>query len=90
MPFEDGLKIEVAAGIVARDQISKFFVQFAMSVRMNRQAARAVTAAYVDGLAGAVALAIQGRHGSKRDIVETTVRQLREAIERDLKHLREI
>jgi len=42
-----------------------------------------VTAAYVDGLAGAMALVIAGSHGSKEDIINATVTKLREAVDRE-------
>ncbi len=83
-----GLRIETAAGVTARDMISKHLAAFQFAIRTDRHAARATTAAYVDGLAGAAALAIQGRHGSRDEVVEATVKQLREAIDRDLQHLR--
>lgn len=86
----DGLKIEAAAGVLARDQVTKHFEQFSYAIVRDRLASQGVVAAYVDALAGALALTIQGRHGSKNDVIEATVKKLRESIERDLKHLKVI
>jgi len=61
---------------------------FAFTIRTNRRAGQSVTAAYVDGLAGAMALVIAGSHGSKEDIINATVTKLREAVDRDLRHLK--
>jgi len=83
----DGLSIETAAGVVARDMIRQYMEQFAFRVRRSRPASQQVVAAYVDGLAGAVALTIAGGHGSKEDVVNATIAKLRESIDRDLTHL---
>ncbi len=84
----DGLTIETAAGVVARDMIRQYMENFAFRVRRNRAASQQVVAAYVDGLAGAVALTIAGGHGSKDDVVNATIAKLREAIDRDLAYLK--
>ena len=83
-----GLKIQTAAGVMARHWVGQFFSQFGIVIRYDRHAARTVIAAFVDALAGAAAYAIQGRHGTEEEITEATVNQLRDAIKRDLKHLR--
>lgn len=86
--MNNGMRIEVAAGVVARDWVLKFFGTFGQSIVAERRSSQVVVAAFVDGLAGSVALSIQGRHGSKAEIIELTVTQFREAVERDLKHLK--
>ena len=83
----DGLKIETAAAFTLRDAIRQHGSRFALTIRTDRTAGQAVVAAYIDGLAGAVALTIASGHGSKDDIVNATVTKLREAVDRDLKVL---
>jgi hypothetical protein len=85
---EDGLKIETAAGVTARDAIRQHMQSFALTIRTNRLSGQAVVAAYVDGLAGAVALTIAGGHGSKDDVIDATIAKLREAVDRDLRYLK--
>jgi hypothetical protein len=85
--MDDGLKIEPAAGITLRDLIRQHMQSFALVVRTSRHASKAVVAAYIDGLAGAMALTIAGKHGSKDDVINATVTKLREAVDRDLRHL---
>lgn len=84
-----GLRIETAAGVTARDLVTQHLAAFQWAIRNDRLSAQATVAAYVDGLAGATALAIAGRHGSRDDVIEATIKQLREAISRDLKHLKQ-
>lgn len=83
----DGLRIESAAGITLRDAIRNHMQIFAMVVRTDRRCGQDVVAAYVDGLAGAMALTIVGGHGSTGEIVNATVKKLREAVDRDLQYL---
>lgn len=85
--MDDGLKIEHAAGIMARDAIRKYMEHFALVIRTNRRASKDAVAAYVDGLAGTMALTIAGGYGSKDDVVNATIAKLREAVDRDLTHL---
>lgn len=85
--IEDGLKIETAAGFTLRDTIRHHMQSFGLTIRTSRPAGQAVVAAYVDGLAGAMALTIMGSHGSKDEVVNATVAKLREAVDRDLRHL---
>ena len=85
--MQDGLKIETAAGVTLRDMIRQHMQSFYFVLRANRPSCQAVTAAYIDGLAGAMALTIAGDHGSKEDVVNATVTKLREAVDRDLRHL---
>ncbi len=84
----DGLKIETAAAFTLRDSIRQHMQSFYFAIRESRPSGQAVVAAYIDGLAGAVALTIVGSHGSKDDIVNATVTKLREAVDRDLRHLK--
>ena len=85
--MDDGLKLEAAASVILRDAISRHMATFALAIRTNRRTGKDVIAAYIDGLAGAVALTIAGQHGSKDDVINATVTKLREAIDRDLRHL---
>jgi hypothetical protein len=83
-----GLRIESAASVTARDMITKHIGVFMHVIRGDRAAGPSTAAAYVDGLAGVVALMIAGRHGSQEEVTEVTILQLRDAIKRDLQHLR--
>lgn len=83
-----GLRIESAASITARDMIAKHIGQFQYAIRGDHAANRATVAAYLDGLAAVLALTIAGKHGSREEVIEANVKQLREAVDRDLKHLR--
>jgi len=88
--MKNGLSIESAASVALRDIIQNHMQNFALVIRTDKAASRSTVAAYVDGLAGAVALAIAGRHGSREDVVGLTIAQLIEAIDRDLKHLAQV
>ena len=87
MNMDDGLKIEPAAGITLRDLIRQHMQAFSWVIRTNRKAGQAVVAAYIDGLAGTLALTIAGRHADKDEVINATVTKLREAVNRDLRHL---
>jgi len=87
MNMDDGLKIETAAGIIIRDAIRKHTATFAFAIQRSRHAGKDVVAAYIDGLAGAMALAIAAGHGSREEVVNATLAKLREALDRDLQHL---
>jgi site-specific recombinase XerC len=82
-----GLKIESAAGVTARDMMQKHLSNFAYVIRTDRFASRSTVAAYVDGLAGAVALTVAGGHGDRSEVIEATIKTLRESVDRDLKHM---
>ena len=86
---DDGLKIEHAAGVILRDAIRKHMAAFAYTIRRGRHVGQDVVAAYIDGLAGAMALTIAGGHGSREDVLYATLTKLREALDRDLQHLGE-
>lgn len=88
MSINDGLKIETAAGVMLRDEIRRHMAAFSHVIRTNRHTGQDVVAAYIDGLAGAMALTIAGGHGSHGEIVNATLIKLREAVNRDLQHLR--
>lgn len=84
-----GLRIETAAGVTARDMIAQHLATFGLVIRTDRIAGKSAVAAYVDGLAGAMALAIAGgKQGSKDEAIDATMVALRDAIDRDLRHLR--
>lgn len=74
--------------VMTRDWLKNFMLAFAPVIRNERRTAQVASATMIDGLAGVVALAIAGRQGSKSEIVEATVIALREAIDRDLAHLK--
>ncbi len=82
-----GLRIESAASVVARDMIQKHVGTFAHVIRTDRAANRSTVAAYIDGLAGVIALTVAGGHGSRREVIDSTVAKLYEAIDRDLRRL---
>jgi len=73
--------------VMARDWLKNFMRSFAPSIRNERETSRIASAAMIDGLAAVTALAIIGRQGDKREIIEATVRVLRDNIERDLRHM---
>ena len=81
------LRIETAASVVLRDTIQQHMANFAYVIRTDRAANAGVVAAYVDGLAGALALTIAGGHGSRTEVIDMTIKVLRDAIDRDLRHL---
>lgn len=87
MNMDDGLKIASAAGVMLRDAIRKHMQLCAMVIRVERCCGQDVVAAYIDGLAGTMALTIAGGHGSKDEIVNATLTRLREAVDRDLQYL---
>lgn len=82
-----GLRIESAASVILRDTIQKHMQIFAPVIRMDRAAGQSTVAAYIDGLAGSVALVVAGGHDSRMEVIEVTIKTLREAIDRDLQHL---
>lgn len=86
--MKDGLKIETAAGVVARDLVRQHFEKFSFTIRRSRPAGQAVVAAYIDALAGAMALTIASGHGSLDEVTTATLASLRDAVARDLRHLK--
>lgn len=82
-----GLRIESAAAIVARDMMTKHVSTFAHVIRQDRAASQSTVAAYIDGLAGVVALTIAGGCGSREDVIAATIAKLRDSVDRDLRHL---
>lgn len=86
--LKDGLRVEAACTVVARHGVRQFFDTFGFAVRTDRLAGQGTVAAYIDALAGAMALTVAGGHDSKEEIVNATVLKLREAVERDLQHLK--
>jgi hypothetical protein len=85
--MDDGLKIETAAGVTLRDAIRTHMIVFAHTISTSRHCGQDVVAAYIDGLAGVMALAIAGSHASKDDVVNATLAKLREALDRDMQYL---
>jgi len=83
-----GLRIESAASVILRDTIGQHAQIFAHVMLSDTIASRSVIAAYVDGLAGAMALAIAGGRGSREEVLSSTISSLQNAVERDLRHLR--
>lgn len=81
-----GLRIESAAAITLRDTITRHMEVFAHVIAADRIAGQSTAAAYIDGLAGCLALVIS-RNGDREGVTETAIKTLREAIERDLRHL---
>lgn len=82
-----GLRQETAAALTLRDAIKQHMRIFAHVIRADRKAGQDVVAAYVDGLAGAIALTIRGGHGNRDEVTAATEAKLREAITRDLAQL---
>lgn len=90
MSDKPGLSIESAASVIARDMIKKHVATFAHVIRNDRAAGQSVVAAYIDGLAGAIALVVAGGHASRAEITTATIAGLISAVERDLRHLKNI
>lgn len=82
-----GLRIESAASVTARDMITKHVGVFAHVIRTDRAASQSTASAYIDGLAGVVALTIAGGQGSRADVIAAVTTKLIAAIDRDLRHL---
>lgn len=85
---KDGMRIETASSVIARDFVMDFFAKFQFAIRSDRAAGQAVSAVFIDALSGATALVIAGGHASKEDAIYATVRAFKDALERDLKHYR--
>lgn len=83
-----GFSFESAASIVARDMITKHLKTFGHVIRNDRVAGQSTSAAYIDGLAGALAYIIAGGAGDKEEVLSTVIKTLRDAVDRDLRHLR--
>lgn len=81
------MKLEHGAALVLRDLILDHMGKFAHVIRREQVAGRNVTAAYVDGLAGACALCVAGGQGSREEIEEAAIKAFRDALRRDLAHL---
>lgn len=88
MNTNDGLKIEPAASIIARDMITKYMENFALTIHKHPHVSQSVASVYVDGLAGVMALAIAGGHGSREEVASNTILKLGEALTRDLRELK--
>jgi hypothetical protein len=82
-----GLRQESAAAITLRDTIAQHMHAFSHVIRDDREAGAAVVAAYIDGLAGAVALTVHGGHGSRDEVNVGVQLKLKDAVARDLAHL---
>jgi hypothetical protein len=82
-----GLRIETAASYVLRDFIRQHMAQYGIAIRRDRLANAGVVAAYIDALAGAIALTIAGGHGSRDEVMNALGPKITEAIDRDLAHL---
>jgi len=83
-----GLRVETAASFILRDMMQDYMAKFYVQIRTDRACGQAVSAAFIDGLAGATALVIAGGHASKEDAIYATVLAFKNALERDLSHLR--
>lgn len=83
-----GLSIESASSVIARDFVKKHMHVFSHVIRKDRAAGQSTAAVFIDGLAGALALVIAGGHGQSRDeVLDAACKTLREAVNRDLRHL---
>lgn len=84
---KEGLRIESASSVIARDMIRQHVGTFSHVIREDRAANTSTVAAYIDGLAAVTALTIAGGFGGRDDIVTAVVGRLTECVDRDLKHL---
>jgi hypothetical protein len=71
---------------VARDWLKNYMAYFAPSIQRERATSQAASAVFIDGLAAVTALTIAGGHGNRDEVVTATIKSLRDAIDRDLKH----
>lgn len=83
-----GLRPETAASYLVRESTASHLKNFGYVIQNDRKTARATVAAYTDGLAGAMALAIAGGHGSRDEVLLMTINELRKALDRDLLHVK--
>lgn len=84
---QDGMKLESAASVIARDTLAQYFHVFAPVIRTDRVVNKSVSAEFINGLAGVLALTIAGGLGSKEDVLNATIAKLREYVDRDLQRL---
>lgn len=82
------LRFEVAAKVILDDTFKRFFHTFSHYIRADRSAGQQCTASMIDGLAGTLSLVIAGGHGSKEEVLNSTIAKLRECVDRDLAHQR--
>ena len=73
---QEGLRIETASSILARDMVQKHLTAFAHVIRLDRAAGQSTHSEYVNGLAAVVALLVVGGHGSRADITEATITKM--------------
>ena len=85
-----GLRVETAASVIARDMIHDFMGKFALAIRRDRHTSATTTAAYIDGLAGCIALTVAGKHGSREEVVAAVLDKLNDAVNRDLRMLNNV
>jgi glycine cleavage system pyridoxal-binding protein P len=78
------------AETVGRDWIKNFMKSFASHIRSERATSKVASALFIDALAGTLALAIAGRQDSEEEILGAAIDSLRDAVKRDLRHLREL
>jgi len=86
--INNGMTLETASSVIARDMIRNHLAQFQYAIRNDRAASMSTVAAYIDGLAGAVAFTIAGGQSSRDNAIEHVKAKLVEAIDRDLAMLR--
>lgn len=82
-----GLRIETAAAVVARNTIHNYMSHYALTIRRDRAAGQGATAAFIDGLSGAMALVVAGGHASRDEVLAATCKKLSDALNRDLAHM---
>lgn len=82
-----GLRLETAASVIARNFVLDHMRQFAHVIRKDRASNASVTAVYLDALAGVLALTVVGGHASRDEVLQAVGEKLREAVNRDLRHL---
>lgn len=82
-----GISIESAASTTLKDTIKQHFQVFAHVIRGDRVASQSVTAAYISGLAGTVALSIAGGFVSREEAEKLVMEKFRNQLTEDLQHL---
>jgi hypothetical protein len=85
-----GLRLETAASVLLKETITAHMAQFGHVIGRDKAASKSTLSVYVDGLAGAMALTIAGGLCSRDELLGNIAEILREAVERDLQHLRKV
>ena len=82
-----GLSVETAAHVILRDKIKRHLTEYSDAIMRDRKTGANAVAAFVDGLAGTMAMCVISGQVSRDDCLAATVHALRKALDRDLLQL---